>query len=213
MRIEIGRNIEKYIKSRIKRFFINQDDFTIVSNNCWGTFIYKKFGLPYNSPFVNMFIFSPDYIELLENFSFEILKKLSFIDRENSKYKEELIKLGFYDLKYPIGILDNRYEIHFLHYKFEEDARDKWMSRLQRMNFDKLIFKFSEDYNFENAMAKQFDDLNFKNKICFTTKKHDSLKSIISLKKFLGTDKVYDEWKHSDKEFDDIKFINNLQVG
>ena len=58
MRIEIGRNIEKYIKSRIKRFFINQDDFTIVSNNCWGTFIYKKFGLPYNSPFVNMFIFS-----------------------------------------------------------------------------------------------------------------------------------------------------------
>ncbi|QOY51425.1 DUF1919 domain-containing protein [Candidatus Sulfurimonas baltica] len=45
MRIEIRRNIEKFLKGKINRLRKNQDGFTIVSNNCWGTFIYKKFGL------------------------------------------------------------------------------------------------------------------------------------------------------------------------
>ena len=80
MRIKIGRNIEKYTKAKINRLRINQDDFTIVSNNCWGTFIYKKFGLNYQSPFINLLIFAPDYIELLENFSLNILNDtISFL--------------------------------------------------------------------------------------------------------------------------------------
>lgn len=68
MRIEFIRNIERYIKAKINRSLINKDDFTIISNNCWGTFIYKKYALPYKSPFVNLVVFAPDYIELLEKF-------------------------------------------------------------------------------------------------------------------------------------------------
>ncbi|WP_455755659.1 DUF1919 domain-containing protein [Sulfurimonas sp.] len=212
MRIEFGRNIEKYIKSKINRLFIKEDDFTIISNNCWGTFIYKKYGLNYQSPFVNLVIFAPDYIELLENFSVNTLNNLSFIPHNESKHKDELISLGIYETAYPIGILDNKYELHFIHYPSQEDAKDKWLRRVKRMNLNKLIFKFSDGDKYENNMAKRFDDLKFKNKVCFLAKDHPELKSIVTLDKFRGQQRVRDEWKNSKKEFDVTKFINNLHI-
>ena len=212
MRIEIGRKIEKYIKAKINRLFINKDDFTIVSNNCWGTFIYKKFGISYQSPFVNLVIFAPDYIELLENFSIETLNKLSFIEHKDSRHKEELMCLSLYDTDYPIGVLDNKYELHFLHYPSKKDAREKWLRRVKRMNLNKLIFKFSDGDKFESSMAKRFEDLKFKNKVCFTSKEFKGLPSVTTLDKFKNSDRVRDEWKYSDKEFDVVKFINAIQT-
>lgn len=212
MRIKIGRDIEKYVKAKINRFFINKDDFTIISNNCWGTFIYKKFGIPYQSPFVNLVIFAPDYIELLENFSIDILKNISFIKHKDSKHKEELICLNIYDSNYPIGILDKRFELHFIHYPSKEDAKEKWLRRVQRMNHTKLIFKFSDGDKFEDSMAKRFDNLKFANKVCFVSKEFKDLKSIVTLEKFKNSDRVRDEWKHSHNEFSEIDFINNIKI-
>jgi len=210
MRLEFGRNIEKYIKAKINHLYINKDDFTIISNNCWGTFIYKKYGIPYNSPFVNLVIFAPDYIDLLENFSIEILEKLSFIKHHESKHKDELIKLGIFESNYPIGILDNKYELHFIHYPSVEDAKDKWIRRIKRINLQKMIFKFSDGDKFEESMADRFDNLKFKNKICFCAQNFPSLESVITLKKFNGKGRVRDEWKNATKEFNVTKFINNL---
>ncbi len=212
MRIEFIRNIERYIKAKINRLLINKDDFTIISNNCWGTFIYKKYALPYRSPFVNLVVFAPDYIELLENFSQEILKKLTFIEHKNSKYKEELISLEIYDENYPIGILDNKYELHFIHYATQQDAKEKWLRRVQKMNMNKLIFKFSDGDKFEINMAKRFDELKFKNKVCFLASEHKKLSSVVTLEKFRGSKRVYDEWENSAKEFDVTKFINTIVV-
>ena len=212
MRINIGRNIEKYIKSKVNSLFINKDDFTIISNNCWGTFIYKKYAIPYQSPFVNLVVFAPDYIELLENFSIKLLKKISFIKQCDSKYVEELKSLGIYGSDYPIGILDNKYELHFIHYPSEEDAKYKWLRRVERINLNKIIFKFSDGDLFEDSMAKRFDDLNFKNKVCFVANKYDNLQSIVSLKKFVGQKRVRDEWKNSKKEFNVTNFINNIVI-
>jgi len=210
MRIEIIRNIEKYIKSKINRLFIDKYDFTIISNNCWGTFIYKKYGLPYHSPFVNLLIFAPDYIDLLENFSIKVLQKLSFIEHCDSKHKDELISLGIYDSGHPIGILDHKYELHFLHYPSQEDAKTMWERRVKRINPSRLIFKFSDGDKFEDSMIERFDKLKFKNKVCFVAKEYPDIKSAISLKKFKGGERVHDEWKHAKKEFNTSSFINHI---
>ncbi len=210
MRLEISRNIEKYIKAKINRLFINKDNFTIISNNCWGTFIYKKYGLPYNSPFVNLVIFAPDYIDLLENFSIKTLEKLSFIKQYESKHKDELVKLGIFEATYPIGILDNQYELHFIHYASVEDAKSKWLRRIKKMNLEKMIFKFSDGDKFEESMANRFDNLKFENKVCFCAQNFPALKSVVTLKKFNGKSRVRDEWKNAKKEFNVTKFINKL---
>ena len=211
MRIEIGRKIEKYVKSRINRIFLNRDDFTIIANNCWGTFIYKKYGIPYQTPFVNLMLFAPDYIDFLENFSFELLEKLEFMDQKDSKHADELKRLGIFNGDYPVGLLDGKYELHFLHYRSEADARDKWFRRLKRINKNRVIFKFSDGDKFEDSMVARFEALPFKNKVLFTAKEYPNAKSVVTLEKFKGQTRVHDEWKNASKEFDVLKFINNLE--
>ena len=211
MRIEFGRKIEKYIKAKFHRLFINKDDFTIIANNCWGTFVYKQFGIPYQTPFVNLMLFAPDYIEMLENFSFEMLEKLEFIDQKDSKHKDELIRLGIFNGDYPVGLLDGKYELHFLHYRSVEDAKEKWFRRLKRINKKNLIFKFSDGDKFESAMAERFEKLPFKNKVLFSASEFPHLKSVVTLEKFRGGERVYDEWKNAKKEFNVAQFINNLK--
>jgi len=212
MRIKIGRDIERYIKSRVHKFFLKQDDFTIISNNCWGTFMYKKFGLPYNSPFINLMMFGPDYIDMLENFSIDLLSQITFIEQEKSKHIDELKKLGIFGAKYPIGLLFGKYELHFLHYTTIEDAREKWFRRLKRINPKKMVFKFSDGDKFEENMAQRFDNLIFKNKVCFVSKKYPELKSMVSLKKFQNNNRVHDEWKNANKEFNALDFFNHIQT-
>ena len=211
MRIEIGRKIEKYVKSKINRLFIDKDDFTIIANNCWATFIYKKYGIPYQTPFVNLMLFAPDYINLLENFSFDMLEKLEFMDQKDSKHADELQRLGIFNGDYPVGLLDGKYELHFLHYHSEADARDKWFRRLKRMNKKRVVFKFSDGDKFEDSMVGRFEALPFKNKILFSAKEYPHTNSVITLEKFRGEERVHDEWKNASKEFDVTKFINNLE--
>jgi uncharacterized protein (DUF1919 family) len=114
MRIELLRNIEKKIKGKFSRLRLKQTDFTIISNNCWGTFIYKKFDLPYQSPFVNLLIFAEDYIRMLENFSPTLFNGIYFIPHKESKHIIELTERKYLGLEYPIGVIGEGIEIHFL---------------------------------------------------------------------------------------------------
>jgi len=53
---------KKLLRSQLKN-----RNFTIVSNNCWGGEVYRGFGLPYQTPFVGLFLFPACYIKLLKN--------------------------------------------------------------------------------------------------------------------------------------------------
>lgn len=207
----IGRRLEKYIKAKIYGLKLKNRRFSIISNNCWGTFIYKQFGVPYQSPFINTLIYGPDYIGLLENLSAELLSKLTFIDKTQSKYREELIKAGYYELNYPIGLLDGRFELHFLHYEEESYARECWLKRCNRIDYSRLIVKFSDSNLFDRDMAERFEKLPFSNKVCFTAKPNPDLSSIVYLDAFKQRGAVIDEWKKYAKHYDLYQVINKLR--
>lgn len=210
MRIEILRKLERKIKGRLNYLRLKQKDFTIISNNCWGTFIYKKYDLPYQSPFVNLLIYASDYIKLLERFSPEILENMRFIKPEDSKHFKEMQLRGYDKEHFPIGVIDDDIEIHFLHYTHEDDALEKWKERLKRINYDKLLFKFSDSEICDDSLIQRFDQLPFKNKICFTAKPFPELNSVLYLDYYTGKDGVIDEWKHSENRYDITKLINQL---
>ena len=72
---------------------------------------------------------------------------------------------------YPVGKLDD-VEIHFLHYKDEEEAVSKWERRKKRMltetNKDYYFFKICDlDGGTEETITK-FHELPFKNKLSFS---------------------------------------------
>lgn len=148
-------------------------DYTIVSDNCFGVAYMKARGEPYDSPFFSMYIYSPDYITLLENFDeYMKLKPVAQDPEGKSKYKRVLAK-------YPVLLLEGSkgpVEIHFAHEKQgAKEAIRKWTSRSARMNMDKkqMFVKMDDRDKFTVELGKRFLALKqFPNRVLFASQKY-----------------------------------------
>ena len=183
-----------YRKSRKK---LQNRNFTIISDNCWGGRVYQELGIQYNSPFIGLFIMSPDYLKLVKNLRYYMSQELVFI--ENSKYTDKTT--------YPIGLLAD-IEIHFLHYSSEEEARSKWNRRKERMNWNNLFFKFNDNDKCNNELIKEFDDLDYNSKVIFSSKKYNDVKSLIYFKERENIGFVGEDLKIYRKYFDVVDWLN-----
>ena len=160
----IPYNIRRaYNKKRIK-----SRDFTVISNNCWAGKLYQYLDMPYLSPTIGLYFFADDYIRFLKNLQYYISLDLEFISIEESKYRDELIRRKHDSA--PLAKLDD-VEIVFLHYKTKEEAKEKWNRRRQRINWDKMYFKFSKMNFCTEEHLKAFDELPFHHKFMLNNRK------------------------------------------
>lgn len=181
----------------------NQSPFVIISNNCWGGDIYQALGLPYNTPFIGMFINAPCYIRLLQNPEKYLLNTpMTFIAK--SKYPHLMTKPG-----YPIGVLDD-VEVHFLHYSSESEASEKWHRRIKRMDWDKTrwFVKFDDRDNCIDELIREFHQLNYRNKISFTKRIFKEYRDNISLKNPQDLILLYTTYDL----FDFVNWLNNKKI-
>ena len=152
-----------FIFAPFRKKRLNNRDFTIISNNCWGGHVYEYFGLPKLSPTVGCYFFADDYLKFVEYFDYYINQPLGFISLNDSKYKKEIINNGKDNLKASIGILKD-IEIVFLHYKTKEIALEKWNRRIKRINQNNLIFKFSQQNLCNDEHIIKFEKLKLNGK-------------------------------------------------
>lgn len=186
-----------YIGNRKK---LTNNDFTIISNNCWGTFVYKGLHLQYRTPFVGLFMFAPDYIRLLENFDHYMSIDLNFTGE--SRYKQYLD----YEIKYPVGLLDDL-EVHFVYYKDNEDAAEKWGRRCKRMNRDNMFYKFCDRDLCTPEIRERFYHLPYEKKVCFTAHPDPGGSSVV-IKDCSKQDTVFNEQFYYYKYFDVVDWLN-----
>lgn len=151
------------IQCYIRRSKLKTKDFTIISNNCWGGFVYQYYGLKYNSPTIGLFFVGSDYVKFCNNIKHYIKQELEFIPFETSK-NYEIIKGGE---PYPVGRLDD-IEIYFMHYKSQEEATEKWNRRCQRINWDNMIYKISQREGYTRKDIEEFMKINDGYKISFS---------------------------------------------
>lgn len=138
----------------------------IVSNNCYGIDYYKRLNIQYNTPFVGLYIFPDCYITLLEKMDYYMSLLPVPIPMKNSKYYSNIKEMP----KYPIAILED-VEIHFLHYKNEKEAIEKWERRKKRMiPFPKCFFKMCDREGYLGKHGKRFLELSYNKKVLFITK-------------------------------------------
>lgn len=71
-----------------RRKRLKSTDFTIISNNCWGGMIYESYNLPKQTPTVGMFFMAEEYIEFLSDLKGYINGELTFINSEESRWKD-----------------------------------------------------------------------------------------------------------------------------
>ena len=133
---------------------------SIFSMNCFGGILSHTLGLPFRSPFVNMFMGEEGFINLLrepriymeKNF---VLKKMEW---------QSVLKFN-----YPVVTLGN-VDIHMNHCKTFDDAITKWNERKERINWYNL---FVTMYTDNKEILREFDALPYSKKVCFVPFKSD----------------------------------------
>lgn len=156
-----------FLKKQRKQ--LNNKDFTLLSNNCNGGVLSHELGLRFNSPLVNLFINTPDYVKYLKDFDYYNSLPMSFVSDDKKKY--------------PVGKLGD-ITIDFVHYKSPEEALSKWEERKKRIKKDNMFILFTEQNDCTEKCLKDFDNLPFENKVVFTYKKHNDIKSAVFVKKY-----------------------------
>lgn len=183
---------------------LNNTDFTIISNNCWGGKVYEYFNLPKNSPTVGMYFFAEEYIKFVYGLQHYLQQRLEIIDFSQSKYKQQLIERN--QTNCLIGKIDD-VEIVLLHFHSVKEAKEKWERRCKRVNYDNLIYKLSEmDYCTEKHL-KDFDALPAKKKITFVCKDY-KLQSQIVCSEWTKYGRVKNDTKKFKKHINLVKLIN-----
>lgn len=116
----LARRLEAaYERARLRRC-----SFAIISNNCWGYEIYKHLCRPYNTPFVGLYMYPECYLRLLTHGFPEKLKTLRLVEGSR-RFRD---RPG-----YPLGVLADGEEVHFLHERVPADALAKWHRRTERL--------------------------------------------------------------------------------
>lgn len=173
LRLKILKMKRNLLASFRKRKLVNTD-FTIISNNCWGGMIYESYNLPKESPTVGLFFMAADYIEFLKDLKGYLYGDLSFISPFQSRWKDAPQISGDKRFgSYPVGVLSNgknSIEIFFLHYHSEQEVKEKWNRRIQRINWDKMLVKFNDQNGCTVKEVDEFMKLPYKHKLFFTCK-------------------------------------------
>jgi len=138
------RNLSRWLMQQR----VTNREFTIISNDCWGAQVYQELDLPYRTPFMGTFLMAPCYLKLLQDLPGYLRSPLHFTPQSRYEFTDcdYLLKRNERHA-YPIGLLKDDVEVHFVHYANEQEAREKWNRRLQRTLWDQgqLLIKFSND--------------------------------------------------------------------
>ncbi|MDP4121032.1 MAG: DUF1919 domain-containing protein [Bacillota bacterium] len=186
---------EKKLRSQLKNY-----DFSIICSNCIGGIIYHRLGLKFLSPTINLFIYQNDYLKFVLNLKDYLEKELMFIET---------------DEKYPVAKLGD-ITIYFNHYKTDEEARESWNKRKERINYNNLfIIMYDKDGLSEDDLAK-LKKIDCKGKIVISNRTYSNLDYVIKIpadmndyeKRYrLDTDKFTGK-RTFEKHFDYVKWLN-----
>lgn len=188
-----------------------ENPITILSDDCWGGYIYHSLYLQFASPTINTLWDKEDYIKFVSNLRFYLKQDLK-MEREGN-IRQNLCPIG------SLGLGTQLVKVKFVHsYKFEE-AKALWDRRLKRINLKNVFVKIAIDAENENALnyIKAFSRVA-ENKICFYS--GDCTEQVLYLErfeKFVKTGTRTDTIKYNDyvrimdwlmKSIDLLKLLN-----
>ena len=165
LRIKFRNELYIPLTKDLRRRELRHEDFTIISNNCWGGTVYESYGIRKMSPTVGMFIMPQDFLKMVSDLDSYLIEDISFVSPDESKWRMQLERNPSWG-KYLIAQIKD-IELHMLHYHDPAEAESKWRSRLGRVNPHKMIYKFNDQNMATEADVRAFMDLDLPNKLCF----------------------------------------------
>lgn len=204
------RNAIRYRLNKNNRSRLKNDDsnpISIISSNCVGGVILHELGIRFNSPTINLFFYPKDYLEFIKDIKHYTNVAINEISKDNSH-------------NYPRGILDDKIQIHFLHYETFSEAKSKWAERCKRINYNNMVFIFSERDGVTREQIEMFDRIEVGgDKLILTCNEYDNILSAYNMGeayKDRETGQLIDLCRYKGKltgrryidDFDYVNFLN-----
>ncbi len=157
--------IKEYLRSirlyKMRQHSKNDVDRTIFCNMCLGGVISHDFKLRFCSPTVNLMIPGHEFVEMMKN---------------PRQLEGCITKVTDSGKKYPVGLLNNQYHLHFIHYKTFEEAVETWRRRVNRVDYSSIYAILVETASCNYQDLEKFDELPFKHKIALVHKTYPGIK-------------------------------------
>ena len=193
-------NFFTYMRRLRNRIHLKNKEFTLISSNCTGGIIYHELGIRFTSPFINLQMDSSEFIHMMLNLKEYMGKELEFFHHE--QYNCPTARLG-------------GGTVIFTHYNTEQQAKQKWDERRQRINYDNL-YVMTNDRGVSEEDILNFEKIQCKNKVIFTSKQRNTPHALF-LKDFQGKKGVAwsferDSWtgsRYFERVFDYVGFLNS----
>lgn len=167
--VSMGIERKKIINGKV--FSISNFDFirysnlienpiTIISDDCWGGYMYNLLGLPFSSPTINLAFPKDSFIKFIQDIKYYLEQPLSMLRESNLRERH-----------YPRGIIgenDKQIIIHFMHALSFADAKEQWNKRKARVNYENIFVKMAinGDQAYQQEYLEAFRNISYK-KICF----------------------------------------------
>lgn len=146
-----------------KYFQLVKSSLSIFSLHCFGGLISHLMGLPFLSPFVNLYMKEHEFLKVLRHPQIYLSEELELVD--TSKHYDAV--LG--EFEYPVYNMGN-VSLYMQHYPNFKEAVKKWHERKARINWYNVLPVMFTD---SPEVLEQFDDLPYGKKVCFVSFKSD----------------------------------------
>ena len=161
---KLKRRVAENSRSKL----LENHTFSIISNTCVGGVITHNVGEQFRSPTVNLIIYENDFITFCLNLEAYSECPLEKPDEEETK--------DLTAIPYPVGVLRGGEKnlpdirVYFVHYGTFEEAKEKWISRFKRVNYDDIFIIMDRGMEANEEIIEKFYSLPYKNKVMMTDK-------------------------------------------
>ncbi len=160
--MSILKRLEHRLYLEWKRFRLKNKSFTLISDNCNGGMILHDLRLRFNTPTINLYFLPEDYLRFLENLEYYLTLELTEVQDAS--------------VNYPVGRIGD-VRVYFMHYESFEQAKEKWLERVQRVDREHLYILMTDKNHCTYQQLQRFDRLAYPRKCVFTYKPYKELKS------------------------------------
>lgn len=179
-----------YIR-QIQQYISNET--TIISSNCFAGRIMQDLRMQYNSPTLGLWMMPDDFPVFCNNLKYFLQSEVT-ITKHSKNELGEYKRIHWKKHPYPVGLLDGKLEIHFLHYHTQEEAINKWKRRANRVNYDNMLIIGSEQNGCTEDDIKAFDAIPYEGKLFFCSKPYP-YNSVVCISEFACLGHVGDPYK------------------
>lgn len=158
-------NLLREIVMKKYRAKLENRDFSLITNNCIGGYIYHDMKLQFLSPTINLCMSDNDFLVFCENL--KEYTQLPVKEYPDSGYN------------HPVGIISGSagdIMVRFFHYDTFENGVSKWHERCKRINFDNICVVM-EGVTCTREILERFDRLEIERKVVLTVGQQEGIAS------------------------------------